>query len=45
MASFGETFVAADLPMGKSFEPLPAGWYTAAITQATVKDTKAGTGR
>jgi hypothetical protein len=31
--------------MGKSFEPLPAGWYTAAITQATVKDTKAGTGR
>ena len=45
MASFGETFVAADLPMGRTFEPLPAGWYTAAITQATIKDTKAGTGR
>ena len=38
MATLGQDYVAADLPMGKSFDPLPAGWYTAAITQATVKD-------
>ena len=36
----------ADLPEGQGeFQPLPAGWYTANITDAEVKDTKAGTGQ
>lgn len=30
---------------GGSFDPLPAGWYTAKITQADVTQTKAGTGQ
>ena len=39
-------FELDDLPDGNSgsFEPLPAGWYTAKITEAVVTPTKAGTG-
>lgn len=41
------TFNVADLPQGNTgdFQPLPAGWYTATIAGAEVKQTKAGTGQ
>lgn len=46
MAFLEHTFDINELPQGNSnFEPLPAGWYTANITQAELKDTKAGTGQ
>lgn len=39
-------FNVADLPVSdSSFEPLPAGWYTATVNGAELKDTKAGTGQ
>lgn len=38
-----EQFDLDALPVGaSSFEPLPAGWYTASISSAEVKDTKSG---
>lgn len=46
MSFLGETFNAADLPQGTgNFDPIPAGVYTASITQANLKDTKDGTGK
>ena len=46
MASLDFSFSASDLPVStSSFEPLPAGWYTASITGAEIKNTKAGTGQ
>ena len=40
-----ETFTAAELPQGNNnFAPLPAGWYTATVTAAEIKQTKTGTG-
>lgn len=47
MAFLNETFNANDLPedTGGSFEPIPAGDYTVAISEATLNDTKAGTGQ
>jgi len=46
MAFLDQTFSAKDMPVSeKSYEPLPAGWYTAAITGAELKNTKAGTGQ
>jgi hypothetical protein len=46
MASLDYSFSAADLPVStNNFEPLPAGWYTASITGADIKNTKAGTGQ
>ena len=46
MANLGMTFKASELPVGTGgdFTPLPAGWYTATITSAEVRTTKAGTG-
>jgi hypothetical protein len=41
----GETYSAAELQPSQSYELLPAGWYTAIITDAELKDTKAGTGK
>jgi hypothetical protein len=41
----GETYSAAELQPSQSFDLLPAGWYTAIITDAELKDTKAGTGK
>jgi len=42
----GETFSAAELqPSTPSYDLLPAGWYTAIITEAELKDTKSGTGQ
>jgi hypothetical protein len=46
MAFLDQTFSAENMPVSdKSYEPLPAGWYTASITGAELKNTKAGTGQ
>lgn len=46
MAFLDEEFNVDTLPQGTSnFEPLPEGWYTAAISGAEVKSTKAGDGK
>lgn len=47
MAFLGETFNIDELPQGSggSYDPLPAGWYTAAITAAELKPTKDGSGQ
>lgn len=47
MAFLSESFDVNAMPAksGGAFEPLPAGWYTATISQAELKDTKAGTGQ
>jgi hypothetical protein len=47
MAFLSESFDVNELPVGNggNFEPLPAGWYTAAISQSELKDTKAGNGQ
>ena len=46
MAFLDQSFSASDLPVSThNFEPLPAGWYTASITGADIKNTKAGTGQ
>jgi hypothetical protein len=40
-----ETYSAADFAPAQSYELIPAGWYTAIITEAELKDTKSGTGQ
>jgi hypothetical protein len=47
MAFLTETFDVNELPVGNAgnFEPLPVGWYTCTISQAELKDTKAGNGQ
>ena len=45
MAFLGQEFNQDDMPQGNSYEALPAGWYTANITGAELKNTKAGTGQ
>lgn len=47
MAFLSESFDVNELPVGTggNFEPLPAGWYTCTISQAELKDTKAGNGQ
>lgn len=45
MAFLGQTYHTDDLPEGKSFDPLPAGWYQAHITEATLNTTKDGSGQ
>ena len=47
MAFLSESFDINELPVGNtgSFEPLPAGWYTATISQSELKATKAGNGQ
>lgn len=46
MAFLSESFDVNELPQGNgNFEPLPAGWYTATISQSELKDTKAGNGQ
>jgi hypothetical protein len=47
MGFLGETFDINDIPEEekREFEPVPAGWYTASITNANLRDTKAGTGK
>ena len=45
MAYLGQTFDANELPQGNTYEPLPAGWYTATIADAELKPTKDGSGQ
>lgn len=45
MAQLAQVFNAQDLPEGMSFEPLPAGWYQADISESELKDTNAGNGQ
>jgi hypothetical protein len=46
MAQLLETFSVDSLPTPtNNFEPLPAGWYTAVVNGAEIKNTKAGTGQ
>ena len=46
MAFLDEEFSVDSLPIGNNnFEPLPEGWYNAAITGAEIKATKAGDGK
>lgn len=47
MAILSTPFLADDLPAGSggTYEALPAGWYTATINGAEIKQTKSGTGR
>jgi hypothetical protein len=46
MAFLPEEFNVNELPVGNgNFEPLPAGWYSATISQSELKDTKAGNGQ
>ena len=46
MAFLNEDFNVNELPQGNgTFEPLPAGWYTATISQSELKATKAGNGQ
>lgn len=46
MAFLTEEFNVNELPVGNNnFEPLPAGWYSATISQSELKDTKAGNGQ
>lgn len=46
MAFLDEEFSVDTLPQGTgNFEPLPAGWYSATITGAEIKATKAGDGK
>lgn len=47
MAFLNETFSTDELPQGSTgdYTPLPDGWYTANITQASLETTKAGTGQ
>lgn len=45
MAFLSQSFDVSDLPQpSKDYSPLPAGWYSATISGAEVKETKAGTG-
>ena len=44
MAFLGQSYAVKDIPEQDGFEPIPAGWYNARITEAEVKSTKAGTG-
>jgi hypothetical protein len=46
MAFLDEEYSVDTLPQSTSnFEPLPEGWYNAAITGAEIKATKAGDGK
>jgi hypothetical protein len=46
MAFLNEEFNVNELPQGNgNFEPLPAGWYTATISQSELKATNAGNGQ
>jgi hypothetical protein len=47
MANLGEVFEAEAMPKGNNgtYDPLPAGWYTATMVGAELKATKSGTGQ
>ena len=44
--NLGQVFNRDEMPEGSgNFDPIPAGWYTAQIAKAELKDTKDGTGQ
>ena len=45
MAFLDQEFDASTVEVRNSFDPLPAGWYTATITSADICVTKAGNGK
>lgn len=45
MPDLGGTFNPGDHEPRKDFEPLPAGWYAAMITESEIKDTSKGDGQ
>jgi hypothetical protein len=46
MAILDEVYSADQMPEGRGeFDPLPAGWYSATIADASLKETKSGTGK
>lgn len=47
MAMLDQPMNAGDLPEGNGgdFEPIPAGWYTAKVADADLRDTKSGNGQ
>ncbi len=46
MANLGQTYDTSDLPEGGGgFDPVPPGWYNVSITQATLENTKNGSGQ
>lgn len=47
MAMLDDAYNVNDMPQGNGgdFDPLPAGWYSAQISDADVKSTKSGTGK
>ncbi len=45
MGNLGSGYDANDLPEGGSYDLVPAGWYSAKITESELMDTKAGTGQ
>lgn len=45
MSQLGQTFNANEMPEDTGYEAIPAGWYTAQITDAELKDTRAGDGQ
>lgn len=47
MANLGQTFSTDTLPQGDGgdYKAIPAGWYDVTITEASLNDTKAGTGQ
>lgn len=45
MASLGFEVSADQLPQSQSYDAIPAGLYTAKVTDASLQDTKSGTGQ
>ena len=46
MALLDHEVIADELPQSDNmYEPLPAGWYTATVASAELRDTKAGNGQ
>lgn len=45
MAFLGETFDTTNLPATNTYDLIPAGWYTATITEADLREAKSGAGQ
>lgn len=44
MALFEREFASEELPQGEAYELVPAGWYSACISEAGLASNKSGTG-
>jgi len=45
MASFGQSFVADELPQSNNYDPVPEGWYNVVVHSAELKPTKDNSGQ